>query len=56
LTPPPIPSPRLSGERVRERGSRLEKDAPPLPGPLLHSAEEREQNGGGVKLRPVSAQ
>ena len=23
------------------------------PGPLLHSAEERERNGGGAKLRPA---
>jgi len=37
-------SPRgTSGERTEERGI-LNKNAPPLPGPLLHPMEEREKN------------
>jgi hypothetical protein len=34
----------MSGERIEERGI-PNRNAPPLPDPLLHFAEERETNG-----------
>jgi hypothetical protein len=37
---PPLPA---RNERIEERGI-LNKNAPPLPDPLLHFAEEREKN------------
>ena len=44
-----VPSPRVSGERVRERGF---QELPPLPGPLLHKCvEEREKTNSVQKLR-----